>query len=192
VLLNGAGFDLGVLRRAALDSLGAPPDLAPIVMPPLTPAGTLDRPPLPVEQLDARGWMILCWRQEHLPLDRLRGKGDWHALSSLEQRAAWRVADRCGLDVDQRYSMLVQHHNRVETLAHAARPQVVETWQQLKDRHGQGGSLLVHGRYRWRRFVPNFMVGWPTWFANRRAGLRDKRFWLMTWSTYRGQPRPNA
>jgi hypothetical protein len=57
----------------------------------------------------------------------------------------------------------------------------------------QNRSLLVHQHYRrWRRFVPNFMVGWPTWFANRRVGLRDKRFWLLTRSAYRGQPRPNA
>ena len=40
----------------------------------------------------------------------------------------------------------------------------------------------------WHKRVPSFMVGWPTWLANRRAGLRDRYFRLVTRSAYRGQP----
>jgi Clp amino terminal domain, pathogenicity island component len=190
-LLGRAGLELGALREAALRILGAPSDLPPIAVPPLTPAGTMDRPPLPVDQLDCRAWNVLGWRQEHLPLSRVRRKGDWYALSHLEERAAWRIADRLCVDDDQRYSMLVHHHGEVEKLASAVRPDLVETRQQLMDGHYQRGVELVRSarqRRRWRRVVPNFMVGWPTWFANRRAGLRDKRFRVLTRSAYRGQP----
>jgi hypothetical protein len=188
-LLRRAGIDLGLLRAAALRILGAPPGLPPIAIPPLTPAGIADRPPLAVDQLDVRAWSVLCWRQEHLPLARLRRQGDWHALSHLEHRAAWRIADRFGVDDDQRHSLGFHHNHEVERLAYAASPAVVETTSQLMERFGHEGPLLRRGRRRRRRrLVPNFMMGWPTWFANRRVGLRDKRFWLMTRSAYRDQP----
>jgi hypothetical protein len=190
-VISRSGLDLGAVRRAALDLLGAPADLPVITMPPLTAAGTMDRPALTVEQLDADAWRVLCWRQEHLPLTRVRRKGDWQALSSLESRAAWRVADRFHLNDDQRYSMMAHHDQTVERLAHAANPAVVETRQQLMERHGGGHDLTFVKRrwnHRWRRVVPNFVVGWPTWFANRRVGIRNRRFWLITRSAYRGQP----
>ncbi len=195
-LLGRAGLDMRALRKAALDILGAPPDLPPIALPPLTPAGTMGRPALPVEQLNAGAWGVLCWRQERLPLARIRRRGDWHALAALESRAAWRVADRFGVDDDQRYSLLVRHSQEVESLAYAARPALVEARQQLVERlpggllveRLPGGPLLRQRRRRWYRVVPSFMVGWPTWFGNRRVDLRDKRFRLVTRAAYRGQP----
>ncbi|MDA8301514.1 MAG: Clp protease N-terminal domain-containing protein [Actinomycetota bacterium] len=195
-MLGRAGLDVRALRKTALDILGAPPDLPPVALPPLTPAGTMGRPALPVEQLDADAWGVLCWRQERLPLARLRRRDDWHALAALESRAAWRVADRFGVDDDQRYSLLVRHSQEVERLAYAARPAVVEARQQLVEHlpggllveRLPGGFLLRQRRRRWHRVVPSFMVGWPTWFGNRRVGLRDKRFRLVTRAAYRGQP----
>ncbi len=56
--------------EAALGILGASADLPPVSMPPLTPAGTFDRPPLPVGELDPRAWAALCWRQVYLSLGR--------------------------------------------------------------------------------------------------------------------------
>lgn len=35
-----------------------------------------------------------------------------------------------------------------------------------------------------------FMVGWPTWFGNRRPGLGDRRFLLAAWAVCRSQPIP--
>jgi hypothetical protein len=168
--LARAELEAGAVRSATLGLIGVSIDLPPLAIPPLTPAGTVDRPPLAVEALDPRAWQVLTWRQEHLPLDRVRRVGDWHALSSLERRAAWRVADRLRLDDDQRFSLYAQHHEAVETLAHAAHPELVETRERLRERGPQTGWLRRR-RSRWVRLAPNFMVGWPTWFANRRFGV---------------------
>jgi hypothetical protein len=173
--------------------LGAPEGLAPVPIPPLCPAGTHDRPPLPVAELDAAVWAVLVWRQEHLPLRRLKRQSDWYALSNLEYRAARGLAERRALDDDQRYSLLTYHRDRVEALAHEARPDLVETRQQRRQRYPRSMPLVGHRRRStWRRLVPNFMVGWPTWFSNRRSGLRDKYFRLVSASAYRGQPVLNA
>lgn len=188
-LLSAAGLDPVSIRAVALEILGAPSDLEAVPMPALCPAGIHDRPPLPVEELDPLAWAVLSWRQDHLPLGRLKRKSDWYALSNLEHRAAWRTADRRDLDDDQRYSLLTHHRDRVEALAHGAHPELVETRQQRRQRYPRSIPLLVHHRrLRWRRVVPNFMVGWPTWFSNRRAGLRDKYFRLVTAPAYHGQP----
>jgi hypothetical protein len=193
-LLGDAHIDLAAVRAVALGILGAPPDLVPLTMPALCPAGTHDRPALPLDELDLPAWSVLSWRQEHLPLGRLKRRGDWYALSHLEYRAAWRIADRRHLDDDQRYSLLSHHRDRVETLACEARPDLVDTPHRRRQRYPGSAPLVVmplvahHRRRAWRKVVPNFMVGWPTWFSNRRAGLRDKYFRLVTASAYRGQP----
>jgi len=62
-LLSRAGLDPATVRRTALAAIGAPAELPRIPLPALTPAGTLDRPPLPVADLDARAWAVLRWRQ---------------------------------------------------------------------------------------------------------------------------------
>jgi hypothetical protein len=190
-LLNDAGIDPASVRAVALEMLGAPANFVLLPMPAFCPAGTHDRPPLPIDELDQPAWALLSWRQGHLPLSRLRRQSDWYALSNLERRAAWRTADRRGLDDDQRYSLLSHHHDRVEALAHEARPDLVETRQQLKQRSQRSMPRLGYQqrpRRAWRRVAPSFMVGWPTWFSNRRAGLRDKYFRLLTARAYRGQP----
>jgi hypothetical protein len=188
--LNGAGIDPARARAVAIEMLGAPSSLALVPMPALCPAGTYDRPPLPLEELDPPAWAVLSWRQSHLPLGRLKRQHDWFALSSFERRAAWQTAGRQALDDDQRYSLLSHDHDRVEALAHEARPDLVETRRQLKRRYQRSMPRLVHQQRprAWRRIAPNFMVGWPTWFSNRRAGLRDKYFRLITAPAYRGQP----
>jgi Clp amino terminal domain, pathogenicity island component len=169
-LLRRAGLDPGMVRRAALAAIGAPAGYPPLPLPPLTPPGTLDRPPLPVADLDARAWAVLRWRQDHLPLSRLRRDSDRQALAHLEEAAAWQVADRLGLDDDQCYSLISHHGRQVGQLA--GRPPTPR-------RRGP----------RPRRF-PAVPVGWAAWFGNRRTGLRDRWFRLRTIGHYRGCPQP--
>ena len=83
-LLDRAGIDPAAPRQVALGMIGASPGLARIPMAPLCPAGTMDRPPLAVPGLDPGAWAVLSWRQERLPLARLRRRGDWDALLHLE------------------------------------------------------------------------------------------------------------
>ena len=180
-LLADAGIDAAAARRAALAELGAPLDLEVIRMPPLTPAGTLDRPALDLDQLDPRAWRVLTWRQQHLPISQVRRATHLAALESLEQRAAWRVADDAGVDDDQRYSLL-DHHRRAVEQSLAS----VHARFDPPRRMGVDKSGWIRGRRR-RRF-PNFMLGWPTWFANRRVGMRDLWFRLTSARAYRGQP----
>lgn len=192
--LARAGVNPDEARTMALSLLGAPSNLAPLSMPALIAAGTWDRPPLEISSLDPSAWAALCWRQEHLPLGRLRHRWQWSALSSLEQGAALRVARQFNVDDDQRYSLLSQHHERVEALAHQAHPDLVETRQQMGEKHPSGPYVRVVSRPKriWERRVPGFMVGWPTWFSNRQVGLRDKYFRLITLPSYRGQPGPTG
>src|SRR5580704_16196888 len=176
-LLSRAGLDPATVRRTALAAIGAPADLPRIPLPALTPAGTLDRPPLSVADLDARAWAVLRWRQGHLPLSRLRRAGDLRALIHLERAAAWRVADRLGLDDDQRHSLVWQHAGQVGQLTARARTDLI----------GSAGPPRRARRSRWR---PRVTVGWATWFGNRRVGLRDRWFRLRTTWHYRSCPDP--
>jgi hypothetical protein len=190
-VLAVAGIDPVAVRAAALAGLGVDPDLPPIAMPPLTPAGTFDRPPLPIADLDARAWAVLSWRQDHLPLHRLRGRSSWRGLWSVEYQIAWRLPARLGLDDDQRYSLLSQHLSAVEERLAAARPDLaperVEPSPALQWRQATRRTRL----YRRLRFL-SFAVGWPSWFGNRRAGIRERWFWLTTLRhyRYRHQPQP--
>jgi Clp amino terminal domain, pathogenicity island component len=178
-LLTRAGLDPAAVRRAALAAIGAPADLPAIPLPALTPAGTLDRPPLPVADLDARAWAVLRWRQDHLPLSRLRRSQDMRALIHLERAAAWSVAGRLGLDDDQRYSLVWQHASRVGQIV-------------ARTRTDLAGSEPHHGpRPRpGPRRRPGVTVGWAMWFGNRRMGLQDRWFRVRTRSHYRGCPQP--
>jgi hypothetical protein len=81
-----------VLLTAAV---GAPADLPPAGMPALAPAGSMDRPALPVAEPGKRARGALRWREDHLPLGKLRRHGDWAALGNLE-RAAARSSSRRG------------------------------------------------------------------------------------------------
>jgi hypothetical protein len=175
--LGQAGVDPATVRRAALASIGAPDGQPLLTLPPLTPAGTMDRPPLPVGQLDDRAWNVLRWRQGHLPLDRLRRPPDRRSLSHLEEKAAWRVADQLGLDDDQRYSLIRHHANQVEQRMAAARPELA-------------GPRRVRPLPRRRGGLLNVTVGWDAWLENRQVNLRDRWFRIRTSSYYRGAPRP--
>lgn len=55
-VLSKAGLDRAAVRRSALIAIGGTGEEPPLEPVPLTPAGTLDRPPLPVDDLDARAW----------------------------------------------------------------------------------------------------------------------------------------
>lgn len=175
------GIDAAAVRCSALAELGAPPDLPVLAMPPLTPVGTLDRPPLDLEELDPRAWRVLTWRQQHLPLSRVRSAAHLATLTSWEERVAGRVADKASVDDDQRYSLVVHHRRAVEgclgrVLARVDHP------------NPTCAAKAGWSPYRRPHMVPTFMLGWPTWFANRRVGMRDRWFRLTRAPAYRGQP----
>jgi hypothetical protein len=175
--LSLAGLGRADVRLAAVAAIGAPAGLPPLTLPPAVPAGTMDRPALPESELDKRAWGELRWRQDHLPLGQVHGRGDLEALGHLERSAALRIGERLGLADDQRYSLLSRHDGEVTRRAldaHpglAARPRQAHRWQ------------------RRRRRLPNLTVGWGTWFGNRRVSMRDRWFRLRTRHSYRGAPR---
>jgi hypothetical protein len=187
--LGRAGLDPATVRRAAATAIGTP-GLAPIELPPLTPAGTMDRAPLPVAELDERAWAALRWRQDHLPVGRLHRPSDREALLHLERNEAWRVADRLALDDDQRYSLISHHADEVGRRVERACPDLPQP-PSARDR-AQARAVALARRHRRRpgRTVAlrNLTVGWGTWFGNRRVGLRDRWFRLRTTSSYRGAP----
>jgi Clp amino terminal domain, pathogenicity island component len=189
--LGTAGLDRGAVRQAAATAIGAP-DLPPIELPALTPSGTLDRAPLPVSDLDDRAWAALRWRQDHLPVGRLRRPSDREALLHLERDEAWRVADRLDVDDDQRYSLISHHASEVGRRVERARPDLA-TPPTARDRAQARTTALArrHRRRRGRTFaLRNVTVGWGVWFGNRWVELRDRWFRLRTTSSYRGAPQP--
>jgi hypothetical protein len=182
--LDQAGIDLATVRRAVLEALDAPSDLPSISMPPLTPAGSAGRPRLSVEKLNNEAWSALCLRQDHLPLHKIKRPGDYDALRQLESRAAWRISSTFELDDDQRYSLLSHHSDRVEQRAAQAnseftvpRSRTSEKWEKW--------LMTTGGPRRRRPGCLMFTVGWGTWFANRRIGLRNKWFHLRTMRYWR-------
>lgn len=205
--LSRAGLDPVAVRGAALSAIAAPAGHPPVGMPAPAPAGTMDRPPLPAADLDPRAWAVLRWRQDHLPLHRLRRAGDRAALTRLESAAAWRVAERLGLGDDQRYSLIHHHRNAVrQAIARApgatmpppgpgARTPPHPPGLVVRGTHAHIPRIaLLHRRLR-RYGVPgmallNLMVGWGPWMQNRRNGLRDRWVWLRTLGNYRGCPQP--
>ena len=187
--LGRAGLDPATVRRAAATAIGAP-GLPPIVLPPLTPAGTMDRAPLPVAELDDRAWAALRWRQDHLPVGRLHRPSDREALLHLERNEAWRVADRLALDDDQRYSLISHHADEVGRRVERACPDLPQPPSPRDRAQARAVALARRHRRRPGRAVAlrNLTVGWGTWFGNRRVGLRDRWFRLRTTSSYRGAP----
>ena len=174
--LSRAGLDPAAIRRAALADIRAPA-AQPAVSLPLPPAGTLDRPPLPVTELDGRAWRVLAWRHDHLPLDRLRRAGHRQALSRLERDKAPRLADRLDLDEDQRHSLIWHHNAAVEQVAVASR----------------GLASPPKPRVPWPLRHPGFLAvtaGWAVWVDNRRVNLRDRWFKVRTLRPYHGAPHP--
>ncbi len=191
--LNRVGLDRDVVRQAAATAIGAPA-LPPVDLPALTPAGTLDRAPLPVSELDGRAWATLGWRQDHLPVGKLRRPSDREALLNLERAEAWRIADRLAVDDDQRYSLISHHEIEVGRRVERARPDLRGA-PSARDR-AQARATALARRHRRRpgrtRALRNVTVGWGTWFGNRRVGIRDRWFRLRTLTSYRGAPQPVA
>jgi hypothetical protein len=149
---------------------------------------------LPVEHLDRSAWTVLSGGRStrHSTASRMEGTGMPYRTLSVGPPGVsvttWWSMTTSGT------SLIAHHDDRVEASAHAAQGDLVVTRQQLRDRHPHGPqAMLITDRPRYprrrRRFVPSFMVGWPTWFENRRVGLHDKRFRLITRSAYRGQPK---
>jgi hypothetical protein len=141
----------------------------------------MDRPPLPASQLDERVWRVLRWRQDHLPVGRVRHPGDTAALSNLERAAAWRLAGTLSLDDDQRYPLIARHDEQVRQLIAAAKPMLAG------QRRGHGPPA----RMRPHRTGPLAVtVGWGVWFGNRWVGIRDLLFRLRTARDNRRCPQP--
>ena len=185
--LDQAGLDLAAVRRVALEGLGVPGELPPIPMPPLTPAGTMDRHPLLINDLDPQAWSALCWRQDHLPLQEIKRQEHYFSLHRLESRAAWRVASKLQLADDQRYSLLCHHLDHVERLAARARPEFVEL-RTAEPRFPLTNISVRHRRRLSRTGWFRFTVGWGTWIGNRRVGLRNRWFQLRTQRYFRRAP----
>jgi hypothetical protein len=95
---------------------------------------------------------------------------------TLPEVAAWRLAERLGLNDDQRYSLMRQHDDQVKRRATQARADLAR-------------PAVPTPRARRRRFA-NVTVGWAAWFSNRRVDLRDRWFRLRTTAHYRGCPQP--
>jgi hypothetical protein len=192
--LSRAGLDRATVRRSAATAIGAP-NLPPIDLPALTPAGTIDRAPLPVPDLDPRAWAALRWRQDHLPVGKLHRPSDREALLHLERDAAWRLADRLAVADDQRYSLISHHARAVQDRLERARPDLPKP-PSARD-YAQARAVALSRRHRrgHRALGPasalrNITVGWGVWFGNRRVGLRDRWFRLRTVNSYRGAPQP--
>ena len=181
--LGRAGLDPGTVRRAALTALGVADDRPAIVFAPLTAAGTLDRPPLPVGDLDPGAWAVLRWRQDHLPVGRLRRASDTEALVHLERAAVGQLADRMGLDDDQRFSLVHHHERQVDERVARARPEFSRPG-------GRPARLQARALARRPGRRLRFLVGWPAWVSNRRTGWRDRWFRLRTAGAYRDAPQP--
>jgi hypothetical protein len=175
--LSLAGLEPVAVRRAALAAVGAPADLPSAAMPPLAPAGSMDRPALTPAELDEQAWGALRWRQDHLPLGQLRRRRDWAALGNLERAAARRIADDLGLDDDQRFSLVSHHDTEVARRAAAARPDLAPRPRKPPAWH----------RHPWLFGLP---AGWAAWLSNRWVSVRDRWFRLRTLSSYRQAPQP--
>jgi hypothetical protein len=184
--LDKAGLDPAAVRRVVLDALGAPRDLPAISMPPLTPAGTMDRPPLTIDDLNAQAWSLLCWRRDHLPLQKIKRQSHYFALYRLESRATRRITTKLQLDDDQRHSLLRHHLDQVEQLAAHARPDLVD----LRPAPGFPSTAIAFRHRRWwgRPRWLNFTVGWGTWIGNRRDGLHNRWFQFRTQRYFRQAP----
>jgi len=187
--LSQAGLDRVAVRQAALAALGLPASQPAITFEPVTAAGTLDRPALPVGELNQRAWAVLRWRQDHLPIGRLRRRRDTEALIHLERDAVWRLSGRLALDDDQRFSLTHHHEAAVDEVVRRARIDVAR--QDGQTAHAELRALAFR-RIRRRRRLPllRFTVGWGAWLSNRRVQIWDRWFRLRTLDAYRGTPQP--
>jgi hypothetical protein len=172
-VLGEAGLDASMLRGRALALIGLHADHPPVVLDPLPPAGTSNRPALAVSALPAEAWAACSRRQEALPLERLHRRSDWDAITLNEQRAVERLVDRFALDDDQRYSPLHHHLNEVRRRAAAVAPSVVDPPRPAGVPTRPVARLVSGPTRRRHHLVP---PGWRFWFGNRHVSLRAR--WL--------------
>jgi hypothetical protein len=189
--LTAAALEPALVRRAAITAIGAPADLPPIPLPALPPAGAMDRPPLPADELDSRAWEILRWRQDRLPLGRLRMRSGPETLLRLEREAAAHLAERLRLDDDQRYSLISHHSRLVAQRVDQDRPDLGTARQRGQSAQRERAQRHMRAMKRRQRHpVLRITTGWGTWFGNRWASISDHWFRLRTMRTYRGAPQP--
>jgi hypothetical protein len=187
VALSRVGLDFKSVRGPVLEAIRMPLNAPTIAMPATMPRGTGDNPALAAPDLDPSAWEALCWRQEHLPIERVRKPSQRNSLYLVEQKASRKISQERKLDDDQLYSLRSRHRHEVEPRVSRARPDLIE-----RPSTTLGEPPTFHtGVRRARRFPPrflNFTVGWGTWFRNRQVGLNYRWFRLRTASYYRGAP----
>jgi len=172
-VLGAAGVDASMLRGRALVLIGLQADHPSVVLDPLPPAGTSNRPTLSVSALLPEAWAACSRRQEALPLERLHRRSDWDAISLNEQRAVMRLADRFALDDDQRYSLLHHHLDEIRRRAAAVAPFLIDpSWPAGVPTRPV--ARIVSGPTRRRHHL--VAPGWRCWFGNRHVSWRAR--WL--------------
>jgi len=173
-VLGAADLDASILRERALALTGLHADHPPVVLDPLPPAGTSNRPALSVSALPAEAWVACARHQATLPLERLQRRSDWDAITLNEQRAVMRLADRFALDDDQRYSLLHHHLDEVRRRAAAVAPFLIDPPRLAAVPRARPVARVVPGPTRRRKhLVP---PGWRCWFGNRHVSWRAR--WL--------------
>jgi len=177
---HAAGVDLGRARTGALNELGWNGERIPALQCPI-PAGTMDRPPLPIDELPVGAWADLQDRLPRLPFARIRHTWQWGTLRGIEGDAAWRVADRHHVSDDARYSLSHHHSDAVDRRGAEAIPDVVslarseyEDEYELMFSRPFGEYITLRLGSRTHRMASPLPGGWLTWFGNRRAGIRYK------------------
>ncbi len=141
----------------------------------------------PRSDLDHRAWQLLRWRQDHLPLDRVRGPSDWLALQHLEERAATRIVNRLKIEARHGYGLMAYHQLEVELLTAQAAPDCWATWtrRQLRPPPESGPVPTTW----WARHVPATPDRFRSWISRRWSHVRDLRFAILTRRSYRGGPK---
>ncbi len=138
---------------------------------------------VPVVDLDPQAWSIMCWRQEHLPLGRVRNRADRDSLRIVEDRAAIKVAKRFRLGDPDSFSLATHHRDEVERRVTKALP------MHSRDRDStaslRGSGVAAYQRFVRRPRAPSFPVGWGTWFKNRKVGFRWRLFRVRTFNVSR-------
>jgi hypothetical protein len=172
-----AAIDLAAARDCALHELGWS---HPRMLEPLEPAGTMDRPPLPLSDLPEAVWAELRDRQRRLPIRRLRHAWQAYALCHNEDRMARRIVNRHDVSNDERYSLLHYHFDTVKGLAAEAVPEILPPPGPRPGFLTSANVAHLHRRHRFVRRHFAWLGGWACWFGNRRAGLRD-RWFRLTW-----------
>ncbi len=184
-----AHIDTEAARDAAFALLGMGKQ-TPFLMSPLVPAGTLDRPPLAVEQLHDQAWSALLARQKRLPIQVLRRPSDVAALSHIERNAAERLSTRLKLDDDERASLGVHHLHAVQQRVAEVRPDLARAGLAFESTGTSMASSRVtqplqRPHRTSRRIIP---VGLHPWCINRVATARSSYMYVrLRLSHHHGQ-----